>query len=365
MLSSTGYHGAEQMAAELIRRLTELGVTNHVGVFQSHRNSNTEILQTVRGSVEDGVLFPCHGRLDVGAVLALRRYLNTHGIDVIHSHKYKTNFYAFLARMGTGCRLVSTCHNWLGNSLSMRFYAWLDKYMLRSFDAVIGVSDEVMQELQRRLNNGRIRKIENGIDLQRFSRRIEKDAAKEILGLEGRQVVGFVGRLSREKGVSFLLHAAQQLIALGHDAHFLIVGDGEHRDALKREAHSLEIDSRVLFTGNRSDTPLLYSAMDVFVLPSLKEAFPMVILEAMAAGAPIVATRVGDIGRIVEDGVSALLVEPRDAPALIRAIHSLLTDRPKADRLAGRAVERVAQHYSSIQMARKYHTVYTQVAGRN
>lgn len=362
LLSSTGYHGAENMAAELIHQLAELGVRNHLGVFYSNRNSNIDILKVVHPYLtRDGVIFPCNGRMDVKTIILLHKYIREHGIDIIHSHKYKTNFYSYLARFGTRSKLISTCHNWLGQDFNMRFYAKLDKYILRNFNTVVGVSDEVIRELNHYVPAGKIRKIENGIDVQKYKRVMGKDEAKKVLGLEGKQVIGFVGRLSSEKGISYLLQATHKLVSEGHDLSTVIVGDGDHLHALKDEVRSSGIEDRVLFTGKREDTPLIYSALDVFVLPSLKEAFPMVILEAMACGVPIVATRVGDIPRIIENNVSGLLVEIKDAVALSQAIRDFLLHTDKADQLARTAHKVVQDSYSSIFMANKYKAVYTQV----
>lgn len=361
LLSSTGYHGAENMAAELIHQLTETGVKNYLGVFYNNKNSNMDILKIVNPYLVDGVVFPCKGKMDIKTILLLRKYIRDNEIDIIHSHKYKTNFYSYIARLGTKSKLVSTCHNWLGYDFNMRFYAKLDKYILRNFNVVVGVSDEVVQELNNYVPAPKIRKIENGIDVQRYRRVMEKDEAKKALGLEGKQVIGFVGRLSPEKGISYLLQATYKLVSEGHDLSTIIVGDGDNLDALKAEVKSLGIEDRVVFTGKRDDTPLIYSALDVFVLPSLKEAFPMVILEAMACGVPIVATRVGDIPRIIESNVSGLIVEIRDVTALRQAIQYLLLDTKKADHLAITASKVVYDSYSSTFMANKYEAVYAQV----
>lgn len=362
LLSSTGYHGAENMAAELIHQLAALGIKSYVGVFDNNRNSNTDILKVVQPFIEDGVIFPCHGKLDMRTVFSLRKYATGHNIDIIHSHKYKTNFYSLLASFRTKWKLASTCHNWLGNSFNMRFYANLDKCILRGFDAVVGVSDEVTGELKKYLTNSKIKKIENGIDISKYSRLIEKDEAKKILGLEGRQVIGFVGRLSADKGISYLLQAVRRLVDTGHDLYALIVGDGDNLSALQAEAHSLGIADRVIFTGKREDTHIIYSALDLFVLPSLKEAFPMVILEAMASGVPIVACHVGDIPLILENNVSGLIIEPKEVNALAQSIGELLLNRDRAEQLAKMAREKV-QNYSSILMALKYQAIYDQVLG--
>ncbi len=361
LLSSTGYHGAENMTSELIRQLAELGIKNHLGVFYNNERSNKDILNVVKHYIEDGAIFNCYGRMDLRTVLSLHRYIKKNNIDIIHSHKYKTNLYSFFASFGTNCKLVSTCHNWLSNSFNMRFYAWLDKNILKGFGAVVGVSDEVVNELKRYIKDGKIRKIENGIDINKYQRVMKKDEAKSALGLKNKKLIGFIGRLSQEKGITYLLQAVKTLVDNKKDVYAFIVGDGEFKENLEKEAYSLGLSDRVIFAGNRQDTPLVYSALDVFVLPSLKEAFPMVILEAMACGVPIVATRVGDIPLIIGNNISGLLVEPRDVDGLYTAISELLFNNDRAVQIAKSAQETVQKKNSSIMMAQKYYEIYEQV----
>jgi len=361
LLSSTGYHGAENMAAELIRQLSECGVENYLGVFHSNEGSNTEIVNAVDGSVRDAVVFQCHGRWDWRTVRVLRRYLRAQRIDVVHSHKYKTNLYALIASTGIRCGLVSTCHNWLGTSVKMRLYATLDKWILRGFDRVVGVSGEVVAELMRWLPAEKVVKIDNGANVVRLEQKLTKSQAKAVLGLGARPVIGFVGRLTADKGVSYLLQAVRQLAKQGQFVDIMIVGDGDQENALRSEVDRLGMSERVHFFGKRNDTPNLYAAMDVFVLPSLKEAFPLVVLEAMASGLPVIASRVGDIPYILWNGECGVLVEAGDFLGLAANIQKLLGDWSATQLMALAGQERVRNLFSSAAMARRYHDIYLDV----
>jgi glycosyltransferase involved in cell wall biosynthesis len=364
LLSSTGYHGAENMAAELIRRLSALGVENYLGVFHSHEGSNSEILETVAEAVRDGTVFACRGRLDWRTVRALRRYFRAHNLDIVHSHKYKTNLYALAAAAGSRYGLISTCHNWLGTSMKMRLYAALDKRVLRGFDRVVGVSQEVLDELRRHLPADKVVKIDNGIDVERFAPQLSRAQAQRALGLGARPVVGYIGRLAAEKGISCLLQAVQRLARQGRSLDLLIAGDGEHAHALREETARLGLAAQVHFLGKRRDTPALYAAMDAFVLPSFKEAFPIVVLEALASGVAVIATRVGDIPYILDDGGCGWLVDPGDVPGLAAAIRQATDAGEAAEKrlLAGR--RRVLERFSSAAMARRYHDLYVEVLAR-
>ncbi len=366
LLSSTGFHGAETMTAELVRQLHTLGVTIDIGVFDNDGRANREILDVAAPYIGDTLIIPCRRPFDWSAARILHEYLNERRPDVVHSHKYKTTFYALLSRRNTSCRLVATYHNWLYDTLPLRFYAALDKRLARYCDAVIGVSGPVTQELRRHVPAYKVSHIGNGIDTGIYRPLMPRADAKRDLGLSGKTLVGFVGRLSADKGISHLLQALAAMPA-SHAApvHAVIVGDGEHRGAIESEARALGLIDRVHFLGNRRDTPLLYTAFDVFVLPSRREGFPMVLLEAMACGLPVIATRVGDIDRIIEHGVSGLVVEPADTAALQQALQTVLAEPDRAQRMGTAARERVERRFSSARMAREYLAIYQSVTGGN
>jgi glycosyltransferase involved in cell wall biosynthesis len=152
----------------------------------------------------------------------------------------------------------------------------------------------------------------------------------------GSQIVGVVARLEPEKGHPTLIEAWPIVLRAVPDAYLLIVGEGSRRDALEAQARELRVAHRVVFTGRRDDVPAVTAALDVAVLPSYREAQGLTILEAMALSRPVVASNVGGIPEMIEDGRTGLLVPPHDADALAAAIIRLLKNHPLADTL-GRA----------------------------
>lgn len=354
------------MTIELVRQLHARGVTIDLGMFDNDGAANKQILDIAAPFIHDSLVIPCRGQFDWSAVRILHKYLNEQRPDVIHSHKYKATFYALLSRRHTPCRLVATYHNWLTDTLPLRFYAALDKRLARYCDAAVGVSEPVTQELRHHVPTPKVWKIGNGIDTGHYLPPMSHHDAKQTLGLSGKTLVGFVGRLSADKGLSYLFQAlAAMPTSLAGSVHAVIVGDGEHLNVLKAEVSACGLSGRVHFLGNRRDTPLLYTAFDVFVLPSLREGFPMVLLEAMSCSLPIISTRVGDIDRIIEQGVSGLIVEPADPAMLQQALQKVLTDPDYAKRMGAAARTRVEQYFSSTQMAREYLALYERVMKEN
>ena len=360
LLSSTGFHGAESMAAILIRQLHELGVTVDVAVFENAGRGDRRILEVVAPYIREGLVVPCRGRLDRSTIVALRKYIVQYRLDLIHSHKYKTTLYSLLSRWHTPCRVVATYHNWLSDTMALRLYAALDKHLARFCDAAVGVSEQIARELRRYVPVERVHHIDNGVDIHAYRRVLPVAEAKRALGLpEDCAAIGFVGRFSAQKGIVYLLRALAALPpSLQANVQLIIVGDGEQRSSLTEQARALGLAARTHFLGTRNDMPSIYSALDVFVLPSEREAFPMVVLEAMACGLPIIATDVGDTARIIEDGVSGRVIAPRDVNALRQALGELLEDPVRAQRMGEAAQERVAGRFSSARMAQSYHEIY-------
>jgi len=179
-----------------------------------------------------------------------------------------------------------------------------------------------------------------------------------------------LARLDRQKGVEDFLDAAARVAHQVPDAHFLIIGDaasagrGGYRRELETRAAELGLSQRIVFTGFRMDVPRLLSQVAVSVLPSLSEGLSNTLLESMAAGVPVVATRVGGNPEVVEHGGTGWLVPPRDPDALGLAIASILQSPDRAASFGARARERVAEHFSLHRMVRETELFYERALAR-
>ena len=373
LLSSNSYHGAETMAAELVHQLHELGVEVYVGILDNDGRADREILRVTAGSVQEQVVFPCSGRWDPNTAGHLRDFVNSRRVDLIHSHKYKATFYALLAcrrRDGANSRgnrvpVVTTYHNWLYDTWALRVYAAIDQRLARFCDAAVAVSAPIENTLKRFVAPDRLWRVGNGVDVDRFCPlpADERQALRSAMGWDGKRLLGFVGRLVRDKGISYLLQALSDLPTdVGASCHLVIIGDGPERGAIEAELRLRGLQARVSLLGNRSDVARLYPALDLFVLPSLVEAFPMVVVEAMACAIPVLATAVGDVAAIVQDGKNGKVVAPGDAVALREAlVASLLSDPERLHAMGAAARERAVGLFSARQMAKNYTNIYESV----
>jgi glycosyltransferase involved in cell wall biosynthesis len=363
LISSSGFFGADNMLIELSKGLRHTTFSPIIGVFKNLHNPHLEVVKEAKRHNFPVEIFPCKGRLDLRAILSIRRFLEGQKFDIIHTHGYKSNLYALAASFGKKVPRVTTCHNWLGDAPKMRFYARLDKFFLNRFDRLIAVSDSLRQEiLKQNISPQKVLTIYNGVGIDRFNTQKKPDNIRTEFGIdEGCKIIGTVGRLSEEKGHIHLLHAAKKVIREYPKTVFLIVGGGPLRQRL--EAKSSLLATPFIFTGVRNDMPVIYSIMDIFVLPSLTEGLPMALLEAMASQRPVVATKVGAVPRVIKHGSSGLLIKPADVEGLAKAIMDLLANPQKGHYLAKNAYEIVRQHFSSQGMAEKYVEVYKEVLG--
>jgi glycosyltransferase involved in cell wall biosynthesis len=300
---------------------------------------------------------------DAIAVGALAAHLVEVRADVIHNHMFRAETVGTRAAMALaeiGHRrpyVVSTVH-------SSRIRSQEDRRVLRDLtpqmDELIAVSQMVERKL---VDEGRttapVTRIYNGVDLSRYEQQEACCTLPEEYGMEpGSLLVGVVARLEPEKGHPTLLEAWPRVLRAVPDAYLLIVGEGSRREALEAQARELRIAHRVVFTGRRDDVPAVTAALDVAVLPSYREAQGLSILEAMALSRPVVASNVGGIPEMIEDGVTGLLVPPHDAEALAGAIIRLLRDHPYADTLARAGHDLVHDRFCIEHMVEAIQTIY-------
>lgn len=286
----------------------------------------------------------------VGAVAAL---LARAVPDVIHNHMYRAEIVGTRAALAMGAAdlprpyVISTVH-------SSRVRSTEDRETIRrlttSMDRLIAVSNAIVHKIEDEGRTGApVSLIYNGVDLERYDHQEPCCTLKEEYGMEpGAHIVGVVARLEPEKGHATLLEAWPAVLRACPDAYLLVVGEGSQGDALMRQAADLQIGHRVVFTGRREDVPAVTAALDVAVLPSYREAQGLSVLEAMALSRPVVASNVGGIPEMIEDGVSGLLVPPRDPAALADAIVRLLDDHQLAD-VVGRAGHDLVHQRFDIQ----------------
>jgi glycosyltransferase involved in cell wall biosynthesis len=321
---------------------------------------------------------------DARAAELVADQLDRWGTQVVHGHMYRAELVSVAAADLMGSRggarpyLIETIH-------SSRVRSQADRETLvrltPSIDRLVAVSRAIVTKLQRegRADLAPVELIHNGVDLARYDHTEACCTLPEEYGFEeGTPLVGVVARLEPEKGHATLLEAWPRVLAHVPAARLLVVGEGSLAERLQEQAEELGLlgepcegdhcvgtrharpGAKVVFTGRRDDVPSVTAALDVAVLPSYREALGLVILEAMALGRPVVATEVGGIPEMVEDGITGLLVPPHEPVPLAEAIVRLLRDHPLADTLGRNGYRLVRDRFCVERMVAAIEALYDQ-----
>jgi glycosyltransferase involved in cell wall biosynthesis len=294
-------------------------------------------------------------------------------VDVIHSHYQLGSVAAPYLRRRLGARaIVRTAHGpvdeeWgksvTGGALRALFSRVC--YPL-TFDAEAGVSQQIVASLDRRLIARALHKkaalMHAAIGVLRPDEMPDSARARAELGLApGVTVVGSVGRLSEQKGYKYLLEAIPAVLAVRPDLLFVLIGDGELRASLEKQAVQLGITDHVLFAGSRPNARMYYPAFDLFVLPSLWEGLSAVVLESMASRVAVVGTDIPGVHDLVQDGLTGWLAPARDPQSLAAAILDAIAHPEKREEFARRAASEVVPHYTLERIAERYEALYRKV----
>jgi glycosyltransferase involved in cell wall biosynthesis len=291
----------------------------------------------------------------------VRDWLRLHRPDILHTHGYRVDVIAGRAARGQGIATVSTLHGFTGGDWKNRMYERIQLHTLRRADAVIAVSRPIRERLVGiGFEDGKIHVIPNAWGSP--SSPLPRAEARAALGIPPEaRVLGWVGRLSREKGADLLLEA----LARVQDGAVTcsVIGDGPRRSELVAQAEALGLSGRVRWHGLVPDAARFLPAFDAFVLSSRTEGTPIALFEAMAAGVPIVATRVGGVPDVVSPE-EALLVPSEDPAALATAVDALLAEPDDAARRALAAAARLAGTFALEPWLRRHDALYHTILAR-
>jgi glycosyltransferase involved in cell wall biosynthesis len=365
--TSQGVYGAERVILGLLRSADRSKFDVSVTLVASEEGLNSDFAEAVRnlGVKVNGFLF--RGRLDLAGARRLRKHVGNCGYDILHCHDFKANFYGILATLGTRVKRVTTHHGSTKDDALLRLYLRFNEVLLvRLFHRVIAVSKTLSGEGWAKALGTRLTFIPNGIDTDFINERAGEQLREAPLPLpRGKKVIGIVGRLFPDKGHEDLFRAMMILRGEFPDLIVLVVGDGPHGEYLRRRCKEMGLEDRVNFAGVRHNMGEVYRAADLFVMPSLREGLPMALLEAMLAEVPVVATRVGGMKSVVEDGKRGRGVDPCDPQGLAGAIKGVLVDAEGAKGMASEASAFVRANYSAETMARRTERVYREVIHKN
>lgn len=297
----------------------------------------------------------------------LKHYLDKEKFDILQLHFSESEIHGSAAAMLCRYRpiLISTrrdLYHWVSEEPC---YFSTGRYTVKWSDRVLANSYKVFEISQKieRIPPEKIVVIQNGVDVSKFNT-IDSDEAKKILGIDGAQmVIGVVANWRPVKGLVSFLEAAALVTQEVNNSYFILAGFGSQENELKQIAGNLGIHHKVKFLKSPQNIPNVMASFDVAVQPSLSESFSNVLIEYMAAGKPIVATKVGDAAKIIENGKDGLLVQPEKPNQLSDAILALHNNRYGANKMGQIVREKVMANWSVEKMVEKYQIFYQELVG--
>jgi glycosyltransferase involved in cell wall biosynthesis len=355
--------GAEVLIAEIIRRLR--------GRIEPTILCLDAVGQLGERLRDEGIAVECLHRRpgrDWRVPWRLARVATERQLQVVHAHQYTPFFYAALGRLlgRATYRLILTEHGRhypdIVSPKRRRVNRWILSRYADAVNAVCRFSAEALAQ-----NDGFRRRpvevIENGIEWQRYDTQRDRAALRAKLGLDqARRYIAIVARFHPVKDHATLIRAFELVAKRHSDADLLLIGDGPLRPDLEAQVRSLHLDGRVNFMGVRSDVPDLLQAGDIFTLTSVSEAASLTLLEAMAAGLPVVVTDVGGNPEIVRPGVDGYLAPRGDAAGIADALNRLLANPQQAQLMGASGQQRVRDHYALDRTIERYDQLYRDLA---
>jgi glycosyltransferase involved in cell wall biosynthesis len=353
--------GAQVQLALLAARLDRSRFQPEVVTLQEN-GPLADSLQAAGVPVSSLGLRRLYGPRGVAAFHALARRLRASRVDVLHTYLVSANVYGALAGRVAGVPAIVTSRRDTGFSRNWRLRLVEEWLVNPKVDRVVAVSEAAAAAARRERGLGaeRVLTIENGVDLAAWDPAAHDAAlARRDLGLPAEApVAGVIANLVPVKGHSDFLRAAALVGARLPAARFLLVGSGPLRDSLENQARALGLGDKVVFAGPRDDVARALAALDLLVVASHTEGLSNVLLEAMAMGRPVLATRVGGNPAVVQDCETGRLVPPADPTALGAAMLEMLEDRSRSLALGRRARAWVAERFSAGQMVHRHEQLY-------
>jgi glycosyltransferase involved in cell wall biosynthesis len=354
LIETSGPGGAEKILISLVEHLHKEQYRSIVCLLEHGWLSSQLKARDVQTYV-----IPQRSSLDINWLYNLIVIIRRHKVNLIHSHEFTMNTYACIVSAFTRIPLIATVHgkNYYGDKLRRRvFYRFVSMKAIRMVAVSKNIKDFLVKEIG--VEERRITTIYNGIDEKHHCYEDEEQFRENLLIKENVPIIGTVGNLYPIKGHTYLLKAAVKVVSVFPDATFLIAGRGELLGKLQEEANQLNIKKNVRFLGFREDISRILPLMDLFVLPSLSEGLSVALLEAMRAGKPTIATKVGGNAEVIIEGETGLLVPAEDHLSLAGSIIYLLKDKELAQRMGKAGRTRVEREFSLGRMVENYQELY-------
>lgn len=298
------------------------------------------------GAIDDNYL------LDPKIPGRIKSLIAKYDVKLVVTHGYKANFYGYLARVGGDVPQAAYFHGWTQENIKMKIYNIIDRKVLPHLNSIIAVSEASADRLSENgVRKSKIQVVYNAIEM-------DDNIQKPAPTIKGKPTIGVISRLSYEKGIHVFIEALAEIVKDTGEFVARIYGDGGELENLKKLAMELKVEHIIRFMGFTDDIEAAYKGIDFLVIPSLSEGHPLVILEAWKHGVGIVATKVGGIPEVIEDGSDGVLVEAGNPQMLGMAILQAINNREKMNALGEAGFLKLKQKYNFRFQADRLTQIY-------
>ncbi|MCP4632288.1 MAG: glycosyltransferase [candidate division Zixibacteria bacterium] len=303
---------------------------------------------------------PMYVRWDVRDISALIRIIKRHNVKILHTHGYKSDIVGVIASKLTGVPLIATAHGFTNIDSNIQRNEKLDRFFLRFARKVLCVSDTIKDSLIRSgLSADNIEVLTNAVDFEYFTHDADIDFRKSWGVGDDEIIIGSAGRLSKEKAHVNMLEAVSLLPAKTKEKlKVVIAGDGSEKENIIAKAKELNIYDRLILPGFLSDMRSFYQAIGIFCLPSLTEGLPLSLLEAAASKTPVIASDVGYIGNLIENGIDGFTPPPGDIESLKMGLETLIDNRDRINSFGEQLNSKLIKDYDIEKWAQKIFAIY-------
>jgi L-malate glycosyltransferase len=365
MITSFQIGGTERQVTNVSLRLDAARFDLHLACLRNFGELRKEVEQEPRIHLpvfNIGRLYTFRTLREAGRLV---RYIRNNAIQIVHTYGLYPNIFAVPAARLAGASVIASIRD-CGDILKP-WQRWLQKITCRMADCVLVNADAIRESLIRQgYRPDKILLIRNAIVQPKAMTADGSAGIREELGFSpSGPLVIVLSRLNPMKGIEYFLDAASIVAGKIPETRFLVVGDGGSRQELEIRAAALGLAGKIVFTGWRTDVPRLLSEVNLSVLPTLSEGLSNTLLESMAWGVPVIATRVGGNTEIVEDGVTGLIVPPKDSPMLANAMITLIENPALASRFGAAGKRRIAELFSLERSVREIENLYQKMVERS
>lgn len=291
-------------------------------------------------------------------LLAIYFFCKKNNIEIIHSHHRYTTFLGMIVSKVSNVKLLHTEHNIFPDKQNLNFRG----------NNIVCVSKSVKHNLiKHNIPEEYISVIYNGIDIEEYILCSKKDLKKELNIQDEVFCFGFIGRLEKQKGILYLLEAFKELIIKGYKCKLVIIGDGSLRNEVTKFILKNNLEEYIYLTGYRSDIKNIIQSLDIYILPSIYEGFPMINMEIMINKKIIIATDVGGNSEIIENNVNGYLIKSKNSQEILSKMIYIISNKEQLEEKKENAYKTIVNKFSLLSMCREYEKYYQLLVdgGRN